>query len=104
MSPGSVQVEVRLFAFLARYLPPGADGRRALLSVPVGTTVQQVLEQLGIPRGYSKLLLVGGLQEKPDTVLRDGDVLSVFPPVAGGACACLATQPGGAPHACQGAP
>lgn len=79
-----MDIEVRLFAFLTEYLPPGADGRRALLTVDEGATVEMVLDQLGIPRGITKLLLVDGVQQKPETALRAGNVLSVFPPIAGG--------------------
>lgn len=79
-----MDIEVRLFAFLTEYLPPGAVGRRALLTVDEGATVEMVLDHLGIPRGVAKLLLVDGLQQRPETVLQNGNVLSVFPPIAGG--------------------
>jgi len=80
-----MNIEVKLFSILARYLPPEADGRRVRLTVPEGTTVAQVLDQLGVPRQLAKLIVIDGVvHQKADMVLRAGNVLSVFPPIAGG--------------------
>ena len=79
-----MKVEVRLFATLRTHLPPGGDGRRAFLDVPEGTTVSQILAQLGIRAEMAKLVMVDGVQGAHATVLREESVLSVFPPIAGG--------------------
>ena len=79
-----MEIQIRLFATLTKYLPPGADGRTARLTVPDGATVAQVLDQVGIPPGLSKLLMVDGVHRDRETVLEPGCVLSVFPPIAGG--------------------
>ena len=79
-----MNIEVQLFATLRDQLPPDADGRRAFLDVPGGTTVAEVLNQLGIRRASAKLLIVDGVHTEATTVLQDGNVLSVFPPIAGG--------------------
>jgi molybdopterin synthase sulfur carrier subunit len=79
-----VKVEVKLFAHLSRYLPPDADGDGVVLDVPPGTTTGQVLELLGIPPDVSALTVVNGLDAAADRVLAEGDVVTMFPPLAGG--------------------
>ena len=79
-----MRVEVRLFAHLAKYLPPDADGDGAILDVPAGTTVGDVAARLGIPDDLSALAVINGLDAEPERVLADGDVLTMFPPLAGG--------------------
>ena len=79
-----MDIDLRLFANLTEYLPPGAEGRQARIAVPEGTTVAEVLDRLGIPRTLAKLIMIDGIHQPPDTVLRAGNVLSIFPPLAGG--------------------
>ncbi len=80
-----MKIEVRLFSTLARHLPPGTDGRAANLSVPTGATVAQVLAQLGVPLELTKLTFVDSVHRDLDFVLSEGNTISVFPPIAGGA-------------------
>ncbi len=80
-----MKVEVRLFALLERYLPAGADGDTASLDVPPGTTVRDVIELLEIPGELSCLTVINGRDAPPERLLAPGDVLSMFPPLAGGA-------------------
>lgn len=79
-----MKIEVALFATLSKYLPPGAQNRRAVIEVQDGATVREVLNQLGIPPDLPNILLVNGRQSPENTILRDGETLSVFPPLAGG--------------------
>ena len=79
-----MRVEVCLFATLGRYLPPGASGDRATLELPERTTVGEVMSSLHIPDDLDRLQVVNGRDAAPTQVLRDGDVLSAFPPLAGG--------------------
>ena len=80
-----MQIEVRLFSMLARHLPPGTNGRTASLTVPTGTTIAQVLAQLGVPLGQTKLMFVDSVHRNSDFILSEGNTISVFPPIAGGA-------------------
>ncbi len=80
-----MKVEVRLFALLESYLPPHASGDAASLDVPLGTTVRDVVELLEIPDDLSCLTVVNGRDAPPEQLLAPGDVLSMFPPLAGGA-------------------
>jgi sulfur carrier protein ThiS len=79
-----VIIEVRLFANLARYLPPGAQGGGARMEVPDDATVADVVGRLAIPADVPGLLLVNGVEASADRRLRAGDVLSIVPPLAGG--------------------
>ena len=80
-----MKVEVKLFATLAKYLPGGEDGGSATAEVPDGSTVGQLIRRLGIPDGMPRIVLINGLDADPEQPLHDGDALSVFPPLAGGA-------------------
>lgn len=79
-----MKIEVALFATLSKYLPPGAQNRRAVIEVNDGATVREALNELGIPPDLPNILLVNGRQSLENTVLKDGETLSVFPPLAGG--------------------
>lgn len=80
-------VEVRLFATLARFLPPGSRDGSAVLDVPDGATIDAVLRCLGIPPGLDRVLLLNGSEADPEQPVRTGDVIDVFPPLAGGVAA-----------------
>ena len=84
-----MKIEVALYATLAKYLPPGAQNRKAAIEVKDGATVREVMDQLGIPRDLPNILLVNGRQTPEDAVLKDGVTLSIFPPLAGGSAATL---------------
>ena len=79
-----MKVEVQLYATLSQYLPKGAQNRRAVMEFADGITVRQVIDQLGIPTQHPNMVLVNGIHAQDDAPLQDGDVLSVFPPLAGG--------------------
>ena len=79
-----MKVEVHLFATLAAYLPTGAAGDGVTLEVPDATTVGEVVRVLGIPEDLDSLRIVNGHDAPSEHCLVDGDVLSLFPPLAGG--------------------
>jgi len=77
-----MDVELRLFASLRQYLPPGPGPN--LLQLEPGCTVAQLLQAQGVPLDAPRVFFVNGRHVELDHPLQDGDVLSVFPPVAGG--------------------
>ena len=79
-----MRVTVNLHASLIRYLPSGSTGRAAVLDVPDGATIADIISQLGIPAGRTKMMVSGDAHLEPTTVLRDGQELNLFPPLAGG--------------------
>lgn len=79
-----MRVEVHLFATLGRFLPPGSRRGVAILDVPEGSTASDVTVRLGIPSGLERVLLVNGREAAADYRLASGDVLDIYPPLAGG--------------------
>lgn len=80
-----MRVEVRLFATLAEFLP--SDGREgaAVLEVPDGSTVTEITRRLGIPPDLARVVLVNGRDASSEAPLTARDVVTIFPPLAGGA-------------------
>jgi len=79
-----MEIEVKLFATLRDYLPQGSSRFSCKMGINSHTRVQDVLSKLKIPEEMPKIILVNGVHGKNDQILKNGDVLSVFPPVAGG--------------------
>ena len=80
-----MRVEVRLFATLARYLPDDDPMGATFVEVAEGSTVADVARALGIPPDLSRIALVNDRDADEDRRLRAGDVVTLFPPLAGGA-------------------
>ena len=79
-----MEIEVKLFATLRDYLPKGSGQFSCKVEIDSADTVRDVLDRLSIPEEMPKIILVNGVHSNLDQVLKFGDVLSVFPPVAGG--------------------
>jgi molybdopterin synthase sulfur carrier subunit len=77
------RIELRLFGHLRDYLPePGGPG--VPMQVSEGTTIGDLIKNLGIPPVDPKIVLVNGLHAHQEQVLGEGDRVSIFPPIAGG--------------------
>jgi sulfur-carrier protein len=84
-----MKITLKLFASLAVHLPAPARARHRIdLEVDPGATVHDVIRRQGIPEALCAIVLVDGhWVARPDRatrVLREGEVLAVWPPVAGG--------------------
>ena len=79
-----MRIEVRLFANLAAFLPPHGRHGVAELEVPDGSTVADVTRQLGIPADLARVVLVNGHDAASEARLSLRDVVTIFPPLAGG--------------------
>jgi len=78
-------IEVRAYATLIKYLP-GLDLKEGKkISVKEGLTIQGLLNQIGIPEKETKIIIVNGVHVDLSYLLKDGDRVAIFPPVAGGA-------------------
>ena len=78
-----MKVEIRLFGTLGAFSPMGTPATLIkFLDAP--TTAAKIIEELNLPKDVPKIIIVNGLHAVPDDVLQDGDVMSVFPPIAGG--------------------
>jgi len=69
---------------LALFMPPGGREGIATLEVPESSTVRDVVQRLGIPSELERVTLVNGGNATPERALHAGDVVIVFPPLAGG--------------------
>jgi len=79
-----VKVNVRLIATYREHLPPDTDGNIAVVDVPIGSTVEEVLRPFGIPLDDSSVIVLNGLTVGLDTPVSEGDTVSAFSAVAGG--------------------
>lgn len=85
----TMKITFKLFATLTDYLPP--DARRANqveLDIAPDTPIAKVYEPFGLPDKMVHLVLVNGRyiapEERASTTLVEGDVLAIWPPIAGG--------------------
>ena len=72
-------IEVRLFAGLRQ----GRQKIYQMESDPI-STVQDIMDRLSIDRKEVNILLINGFHQKPETEVKDGDIVSLFPAVGGG--------------------
>ncbi|HED14301.1 MAG TPA: MoaD/ThiS family protein [Gammaproteobacteria bacterium] len=83
-----MQITLKLYASLGAYLPPQATNNRIQLDLKEGTTVAEVIHQYRIPAEQAHLVLHNGAYVAPalrtQTVLKNGQSLAIWPPVAGG--------------------
>jgi sulfur carrier protein len=79
-----MKIEVKLFANFRDYLPKGSSRFSCTMTVDPAERVTDVLGKLGLPKDHPKIILINGVHGNEDHVLKEGDVLSIFPPVAGG--------------------
>lgn len=79
-----MKVDVRVFATLRRYLPKLAIGEPLTLDVPEGITLDEIREQVGLPRQEVKVYMRNNRQADPEETAKDGDRITFIPAVAGG--------------------
>ena len=72
-------IDVKLFATLR-------DGRERAYKLPAEDfrSAEDIMRYLDIPVGEVAILLINGFHSKPDAPVKDGDLVSLFPPCAGG--------------------
>lgn len=84
-----MRITLKLFAALTDYLPEqGRDGNLVACEIAPGSTIAQIIESCRLPPKLVHLVLVNGVYvapaERAGRVLADGDVLAIWPPIAGG--------------------
>ena len=81
---GNVKIEIKLWGNIA-YHSPEARGRFSLKkSLDEGKTVQEVVEELKIPKGLHYIISVNGRAIEAEYFLKDGDEVALFSPFSGG--------------------
>jgi sulfur carrier protein ThiS len=84
-----MRITFKLFATLQDYLPPEAKKTNALtLELAETTTVDQAIKRFSLPEKLVHLVLIDGTfvppGERTGRILREGETLAIWPPVAGG--------------------
>lgn len=83
-----MKITFKLFATLTDYLPPERHYNALELDVAPHTTIGDLVERFRLPPKQVHLVLVNGVfiepQLRTSRILSDGDVLAIWPPVAGG--------------------
>ncbi len=79
-----MKVQVKLYASLSRYSNGLFSGTPFEVELPDGETLQHLVDLLKLPPEETKVLFVNGLIEPLETRLAEGDVVGIFPPIAGG--------------------
>jgi molybdopterin converting factor small subunit len=80
----SINIEVQLYYDLVKYVPAGTKEKKFFVSLGDGTTIKNLLNKLELPEGITKVIVVNGLSSNNERKLREGDVVAIFPPLAGG--------------------
>ena len=84
-----MKITFKLFATLTDYLPlPARRANLIELDVAAEASISQIIEPFGLPPRLVHLVLVNGHYIQPaerlTRTLVDGDVLAIWPPIAGG--------------------
>lgn len=72
-------IEVRFFATLRE-----GRGKIAEIGAEEVSTAGELIRRFDIPAEEVSILLINGFHSKPEDPVKDGDVVSLFPPVGGG--------------------
>ena len=73
-------ISIKLFATLSRYTPSSPDQYPVL----PGTTIRDLLNELGVPENDVKLIFINGIKKDLPSTLHGGERVGIFPPVGGG--------------------
>ena len=73
-------INIKLYATLAQHLPESAGN----FPISPGTSVDQLIVDLGIDPELVKLVFIDGRKQDTSTVLQGGERVGLFPPVGGG--------------------
>ena len=84
-----MRVTLKLYATLTDHLPAHARRDNAVeLDLAGEETIATAIAPFALPKRLDHLVLVNGVFVPPDErarhALRDGDVLAIWPPIAGG--------------------
>ena len=79
-----MHVTVKLFATLVRFKSGSQVAKPFDVELPDGSAVQDLIDILKIPVEETHVVFVNNIIEDPQTKLKNGDVVGMFPPVGGG--------------------
>ena len=84
-----MHITFKLYASLTQHLPLAHRvGNQMPLEVAEGATIAQIIEPFQLPMKSVHLVLINGHYVAPEArasrALAEGDVLAIWPPIAGG--------------------
>ena len=79
-----IRIAVRLYASLRSYGPELPVGSPFMVEIDEGATLGDLVARLCIPVVEVRLAFANGRKQEMDAVLRAGDEVALFPPIAGG--------------------
>jgi len=83
-----MQITLKLYASLSEHLPAGAQKNAASIEVDDAISLNGLIDMYNVPRELAHLVLVNGLfycdTDRDAAVLKPGDTVAIWPPVAGG--------------------
>jgi len=76
-----ISVTVKFFATLREYGPD-----KEVLRIPEKSRVEVLLEKYNVPKDERRVvILINGKPHKNQkTILKEGDIIAIFPPIGGG--------------------
>jgi sulfur carrier protein ThiS len=77
-----MKVTVEFQSYLDQYSPNGENV--FTYDAPEGSTIADLLRRFDVPPDMSAVIAVGDEAGGPDHVLRDGERITIVPPVSGG--------------------
>jgi sulfur carrier protein ThiS len=82
-------ITFKLYASLGEHLPADRrQGNQMTLEVAPGASILDIIEPFQLPMKLVHLVLVNGVfvppEERATRTLAEGDVLAIWPPIAGG--------------------
>jgi sulfur carrier protein ThiS len=79
-----MSLHVEVSSYLRKFLPNYNPEEGLILDFRPGMTVAQMIKDLGIPEEQVQLIMVNRMAVKPDHVLKEGDLVGLFPILDGG--------------------
>ncbi len=84
-----VRMTLKLYASLTQYLPEAFRKNHAMpMEIDPSATIELIIASLGMPAASVKLVVLNGVFVPPSqravTRFAEGDVLAIWPPIAGG--------------------
>jgi len=78
----SMEITIKLNSVLKRHC--GDPAGKIIMKIDEGTKVGQVLEKIPIVKGEAGTIILNSKLVQEDAVLRDGDVVELYPVMGGG--------------------
>ncbi len=81
MNNNTIKITVKFFATLRQYGPA-----KEIIEIPENSKIKLLFDKYSIPKDERRsIILVNGRPHKElNTILKEGDLVSIFPPIGGG--------------------